>query len=306
MAGADHYASGFGLCWRADLPLPELFELSGSAKAFIGEVEVRRVDRLADRSPLRMVNKGFVYSDGIRLAWNGEVVFDMFDGKRIDYLPQERWRQLLPASFYSTVAALTAAWCGAVPLHACAVEIDDRAFLIAGPSGAGKSSLAAQLIGLGARHVADDLTVVRAGLEGQAIETFPGRPAMRQHRATAALVPASLCAPVQGDDRGKWLVRPTARTRLAKLPLAGILLLEAGGERPDPARKAALVASHLFRPRWINALPNRGAIRRQMLEVGSRVPIETFPPLAAFDPVLAAKRADEALELFRNMAELGK
>ena len=49
----------------------------------------------------------------------------------------------MPAAFYSTVAALTLAWRGALPCHASAVEIDGRAILIAGPSGAGKSTLCA-------------------------------------------------------------------------------------------------------------------------------------------------------------------
>ncbi|AXQ94433.1 HPr kinase/phosphatase C-terminal domain-containing protein [Cereibacter azotoformans] len=47
---------------------------------------------------------------------------------------------------------------GRTILHASCVALDGRALLILGPSGAGKSSLALEMIGLGARLVADDRT----------------------------------------------------------------------------------------------------------------------------------------------------
>ncbi|SFL20050.1 HPr kinase/phosphorylase [Shimia haliotis] len=46
-------------------------------------------------------------------------------------------------------------------LHASCVALEGRAVLISGASGTGKSSLALQLMGFGARLVADDRTVVR-------------------------------------------------------------------------------------------------------------------------------------------------
>lgn len=49
-------------------------------------------------------------------------------------------------------------------LHATCVAVDDKGLLIMGPSGAGKSSLALQMMGLGARLVADDrVDLVRRG-----------------------------------------------------------------------------------------------------------------------------------------------
>jgi HPr kinase/phosphorylase len=50
---------------------------------------------------------------------------------------------------------------GGLSLHATTVADDGRALVIAGPSGSGKSGIAAQMIALGARLVADDLTVLR-------------------------------------------------------------------------------------------------------------------------------------------------
>lgn len=45
-------------------------------------------------------------------------------------------------------------------LHATCVSVEGRGLLLTGPSGAGKSALALELMGLGARLVADDRTVV--------------------------------------------------------------------------------------------------------------------------------------------------
>ena len=47
-----------------------------------------------------------------------------------------------------------------VLIHGTCVSFDNRAVLICGAAGSGKSSLALQLIGLGARLVADDQTIL--------------------------------------------------------------------------------------------------------------------------------------------------
>ncbi|MDA5093208.1 HPr kinase/phosphatase C-terminal domain-containing protein [Aliiroseovarius sp. KMU-50] len=50
-------------------------------------------------------------------------------------------------------------------LHATTVSIAGQGVMLIGPSGSGKSSLALELIGLGAKLVADDLTRVASGAE---------------------------------------------------------------------------------------------------------------------------------------------
>ena len=50
---------------------------------------------------------------------------------------------------------------GGISVHGTSVALEGRGLLILGSSGAGKSSLAAHLIALGARLVADDLTLIR-------------------------------------------------------------------------------------------------------------------------------------------------
>lgn len=63
-------------------------------------------------------------------------------------------------------------------LHATCVEADGHGLLILGGSGSGKSTLALDLIGLGARLVADDRTILRAregGLVASPPEVLEGR-----------------------------------------------------------------------------------------------------------------------------------
>lgn len=50
---------------------------------------------------------------------------------------------------------------GEIILHASCVAFEGRGALILGPSGSGKSSLALTLMGLGARLVADDRTILQ-------------------------------------------------------------------------------------------------------------------------------------------------
>lgn len=300
MTVADHYASAFGLTWRADIAL-DGFDPAPSAAgegAWKADVRVARVAARADRGPGRAVNMGWVHPDGVRLAWHDEVVFDMTGGDRIDYLPGPGWQGALPASFYGTLAALTLAWRGTLPLHACTVEIDGHAVLIAGRSGAGKSSLTAGLLGVGAALVADDLSAVRVE-DGHAL-ALRGRPTMRQHRETATALDADLALPIADDPRGKWLVRPRARSRADALPLAGLLVLTDRPHTPDIGARIALLARHLFRPRWLAAMPSHAARRRDLLAIAA-LPVDTFAAVGTFDPNDQAARADAALTQIRAM-----
>ncbi len=295
----SHHASAFGLTWHSDIALDGFDQLSASLDAVQDGVRVARVAALADRGSGRPINRGSLYADGVRLGGDDEVTFDMIDGARIDYLPGPGWRGTLPFSFYSTIAALTLAWRGAVPFHACMVEVDGYAVLIAGPSGAGKSSLTAGLLGIGARLVADDLAVVRIA-DGR-IAASRGRPTMRQHRDTAARIDADLRLPIPGDLRDKWLVRPCARADDAILPLAGLLVLTERSIMLDAGAKLGLLLAHLFRPQWLAALPNHAARRRDLLTIAAVVPAATFPAIATFDPRDQEDRAHRALERIRTM-----
>lgn len=300
----DHCAACFGLTWYSDIALDGFSQCLPTADDARSRVQVSRVATLADRGAGRPLNRGRLYADGIRFGWADEVVFDMIDGARITYLPGPDWRGTLPFAFYSTLSALTLAWRGAIPFHAGMVEVDGQAVLIAGPSGAGKSSLTAGLLGIGARLVADDLAIVRveAGRGGAGrIRAYRGRPTMRQHRDTAARIDADLRQPIPDDPRGKWLVRPRARSSEIDLPLAGMLVLTHRPIARDAASKLALLSAQLFRPRWFAALPDQAARRRDLLAIAAAVPVDGFPVITMFDAQDQAARAHDALARIRTM-----
>jgi len=105
-------------------------------------------------------------------------------------------------------------------LHASCVAHAGRALLIAGPAGAGKSALAMEMIGLGARLVADDRTVLS-----------------RLGGALAAAPPAAIAGLI--EVRGIGLLRlPFA----AGVPVAGLVdLTAAEAARLPPLRTTALL-----------------------------------------------------------------
>lgn len=290
-----HEHAAFGARWTSDVPLPQ-FDVATQEHADAERIAVRIVTSLPPRAPVRTVNGGFVHADGFRVAWRAEATFDSIRGERIDCLPDPDWTGEMPLAFYGTVAALTLAWRGALPCHASAIEIGGRAVLIAGDAGAGKSTLAAMLVERGARLVADDLTIVRSA-PGGGFAASRGRVGIRLHPQTAARLPAIERHPIPGDDRGKWLVRPVSRTAYASVPIAGLLLL---GISDDPIERrdgAILLGPHLFRPRWLAALPDHATRLRTMLRLAAAVPAQGLDPGAGFHRDAAAvDRAERAID----------
>lgn len=98
-------------------------------------------------------------------------------------------------------------------IHGTAVSINEQALLILGPSGAGKSGLAAQLIALGGKLVADDMVHLRPSKTGLVAHAPPNGPG--------------------GIElRGIGIVRPG---RIATAPLAAAILLSPSSARlPEP------------------------------------------------------------------------
>ncbi|TKD51574.1 phosphoenolpyruvate carboxykinase (ATP) [Sphingomonas baiyangensis] len=283
-------ASAFGLTWRADLPLTPFDAVATRAY----DVDIEHTDRLADRAFPCAVNTGEIYPDGCRVKWRDEMVFDMVGGVRIQYFPGPGWTGELPASLFGTVAALTLAWRGALPLHACAIELDGDAFLIAGRSGSGKSVLTADLLSLGARFVSDDLSVLHIGANGLSI--YPGRTTMRLDPALADEIEALERQPVKGDARGKWQLRPLGRTAHQSMPIAGMLLLGESTAPVTPVERPGLLLQQLFRPKWLAAFPNHRTRLAQILRHGGSLPIIRFPAICAATVRDRRQRAADALE----------
>ena len=209
-----------------------------------------------------------------------------------------------------------------VPLHACAVKVDGQAILIAGAAGAGKSTLTAGMIALGADFIADDLVVVsirrpgagaNAGVDAGAhgatnpgkgpIEVMRGRPTMRVHGGTGAGMDSISAVPIVGDPRGKWLVRPRGRSVDASLDLGAVVLLDRSADpgamlRPEVATRQLF--AHVFRRRWIDALPMRAAVLRDVLTIAASVPMLAYPALVDFSAANARRRAEDAIIAVRK------
>lgn len=243
---------------------------------------------LPPRSVTARFRAGTIHADGFHFARGDEAAFDLVDGARLHYTPGPGWTGAMPAAFHGTVAALTLAWRGALPFHASTVELDGGAVMIAGTNGAGKSTLAAQLLALGARLVGDDLTVLDLPImnsgpaDNGPIVVRRGRPTIRLHRDTAARVAAEFSAPVADDARGKWLVRPAARSPAEALPLAGVLLLGEPDGALAPVVAATLLARQMFRPFWLRSVPGHAARLAGVLAIAMRVPVHGASVPAGF------------------------
>ncbi len=291
--GYRHPASGgyrhraFGLSWRSDVALDQfVIDLEPANDA---DIDVRLVDCLPERLATGRVNRGTIHPDGIRLLWEGEMLFDMIDGSRIDCLPGRSWSGALSPAFYATIAALTLAWRGAVPLHASAVTIDGRGIILCGASGAGKSTLTASLISQGAQFIGDDLTILWPTDHGSPAHVAPGRTAMRLHPETACWIDTSGRTSDDSDGRGKWQAVPRRRSGNGGAALAAIVMV-GGGTATD-------LPDHLFRPRWMEALPGQPARLSLLANIGDRVPLIPLPAVriadrADFDAFGKAAMAD--------------
>lgn len=297
MSAFSHQAEAFGTLWLADLPLRHFDSVEGARTG--PAIQVTRCTALAERPALARRNRGTIHGDGFRFTWGHEVTFDFHAPDRILYLPGSDWRGEFPDCFFSTVAALTAAWNGRLPLHASAIEWRGKAVLLAGKAGSGKSTLAAELLGCGAQLIGDDLTVLAA--KGKAFTVTKGRPAMRLHPASATLTAAVSVETVPEDPRGKLLIRPQARCELAEVPLGGVVLIGGHRGRLSPALTLRLLPPHQFRPRWSESLPGHGQRRAWLLALAGLVPAAGFPPLSGFDSAVRSERLAAAMALLDEM-----
>jgi len=113
----------------------------------------------------------------------------------------------------------------ALPLHAAALEVGGRAVLVCGASGRGKSSVAAGLLGAGARLVSDEPCCVFPVDRGAVLP--PGRRVLRVNADTvAALGHGTLRGAATTDAWGKLVVTERGPAP-PDLPVRTIVLLGA-------------------------------------------------------------------------------
>ena len=291
-------ARAFGVQWASDVELHH-FAADPVART-VPDVTIAQIDAMQVRQPVGAVNRGMVFSDGFRLSPDALATFEMIDGLTIGYVPHANWRGALPARFYSTVTALTLAWRGAIPMHASAVAIDGRAVLLCGATGAGKSTLTAGLLAQGAEFIGDDLTVLSHCGEGQPPCVERGRTTMRLHPDTAHWVPTAKAEPDTRDERGKWLVEPARQADRWQWPIAAFVLLGADNDADNRGRLKARVARQMFRPRWLEALPDHASRVAGLFSIAADVPVIGLPKVAIENEADLRAAGTRALDSIRS------
>ena len=285
-----------GLDWSADVPLDQFDQAPLGAP---GAIEVTRQPEPRMTAPLHKVGRASIGAEGVRFDCDDEVSFELRGTDRIGWVPGLDWSGCLPISFFSSMAAITLASRGILPLHASAVVLHDKAWLIVGTSGAGKSTLAAELLGAGAQLLADDLTPLSPGAQPL---VWRGRPAMRLHPATCDTFEHAAPPQETGDERGKLLVRTAMRAEDRGWPVGGVLLLaNAVGRGFGETETALAYGSILFRPKIISALPGHAQLRKGLLDLARSVPMALVPQFWHFDAESRAARIDQTLQAIARL-----
>jgi hypothetical protein len=76
-----NFWSAFGLVWNSDIALNHFAVGDG-----VADVIVRRVAQLPERKVVKAANRGALRADGIRFVCEGQAIFDMVNGNRVDYV----------------------------------------------------------------------------------------------------------------------------------------------------------------------------------------------------------------------------
>lgn len=143
-------------------------------------------------------------------------------------------------------------------LHGTAVELEGRGLLITGASGTGKSQLALEMIGLGARLIADDQVRVDAGTPGLMLAP-----------------PANLAGLIE-----VWGIGLIRLPHLAGVALWGIADLDAAeAERLPPPRARAVAGQQV--PVWAcRGRPGLAAALAALMRAGRVLPGDFRPGIA--------------------------
>jgi hypothetical protein len=162
----------FGLSVRSNISLPELFSIEATSEP---DVTLRTAPLTDPETPPGLHIAGDALMLNIpnvaryRIEGGREIVIDPDPSA-----PERNVRLFLLGSAFGALLHQR----GLLPLHANAIQVDGKAVAFMGESGSGKSTLAAWFHDRGFRVMADDVCVVRFGVEG-GVWACPGLPRLR-------------------------------------------------------------------------------------------------------------------------------
>lgn len=284
----EYHATAFGLGWKSNGAL-WLFapEPQRAQKADV-TVTISYSPPPPRQAVLQCADYTFC-PEGLRFDAAGEAIIDIFGSHIVFVYPSHRWSGRLPLHVFSTVPAAIMAARGMVPLHGTAVEIAGQAVLICGPSRAGKSTFGARLIGLGARLISDDLSML---CSTDPASLMPGRPGMRLHPDTAGLLECMVPVSRSGGLHfGKYVVSPPCVEPSQPKKLGGIVLLSEKTAPLSPQHHLAVLCAQMFRPELISFLPGHAKRMAQLAKLVKTVPVLRIEGLRDYEPALCAARA---------------
>ena len=246
---SDRYAL-YGMCVQSDRDLPGLIHATGPADIVVtGSGERARFEE--GRAATLGDDRWFVWGrlgddwDYIRFAGLFEFVVSP-DGRSIvgrpgaDVDPETYAVYLL-----NQVLSFALLKHGREPVHATVVACGGSAVAICGPPGAGKTTLAAALLGRGARMVTDDLLVINWVPNGRPMAQ-PGAPRIKLLPDTGERLMPDLARGVRmNPNTAKQIVRlPPDRVASDEITLGLVAVLRPS--RPGSVAVRALVPRRLL------------------------------------------------------------
>ena len=226
----------YGVAIRSELPLP-LTEMRGPTEPALFELEICGSDEplsgaipegvKLQRNPLSGFDFGQFPDGSSYVRWDdvGEVLISK-NGRSIACRP---FRQTASESFhvYLLGQALSFALVksGFEPLHATAVEVEDRAVAFLGDCGFGKSTLAAAFLQAGHRLLTDDLLLARTTTRGILAYPGPARIKLFPQIACKFLGAGSSGVPMNPDTQKLIIPLDDNWVSAAAAPLAAIYVL---------------------------------------------------------------------------------
>ena len=244
-----HSCHIYGLNVRSDVPLAGTPSPGRDVDVRV-TVERQPVETLTCRSLTEPMD--------IELAWEGAGRMRVTRGKEVRFEVGPAAEEPLIQHLVTGVGLGLALYQrGVFTLHASAVAIEGRAWVLMGPKGSGKSTLAATLIARGHDPVTDDVA---------AIDFLPDTgPSVRRGPRSLNLWPdAAEATGFASEELTRiWSGSPKRVARLPhrdsthRVPLAGCVMIaaSANGERVsiEPVSGAAAISAligHSYAPRW--------------------------------------------------------